>query len=92
MLQRGDSARAWLLLLGIGATSIAAQLLMTYAYRWVTNVQSGAFSRVTVLLAYAMGALFLGEPFGPLQIGGSLLTLVGVLGVIWIQSPPRAVE
>jgi drug/metabolite transporter (DMT)-like permease len=86
------SARAWLLLLAIGATSIAAQLLMTYAYRWVTNVQSGAFSQVTVLLAYAMGALFLGEPFGPLQIGGSALTLIGVLGVIWIQSPPRAVE
>ena len=86
------SGREWFWLALIGLTSIAAQLLMTYAYRWVTNVQSGAFSQVTVILAYGMAAAFLGEPYGAMQIGGSLLTLVGVLGVIWIQSTPRAVE
>lgn len=89
---RAPSATAWLLLLAIGATSIVAQLAMTYAYRWVTNVQSGAFSQLTVLLAYAFGALFLGEAFGPAQLAGAALTLGGVLGVIWVQSPPRAVE
>jgi drug/metabolite transporter (DMT)-like permease len=89
---RAPSAREWFLLAAIGATSIVAQLSMTYAYRWVTNVQSGAFSQVTVLLSYALGALFLAEPFGPLQLAGAALTLVGVLGVIWIQAPPRAVE
>lgn len=89
---RTPTAREWIWLLLIGLTSIAAQLLMTYAYRWVTNVQSGAFSQVTVILVYGLGAIFLGEPFGQVQIGGSLLTLIGVLGVIWIQSAPRAVE
>lgn len=89
---RTPTRHDWLLLVLIGATSIAAQLLMTYAYRWVTNVQSGAFSQVTVLLAYALGAFFLHEPFGPIQMAGSALTLAGVLGVIWIQSTPRAVE
>jgi drug/metabolite transporter (DMT)-like permease len=72
------------------ATSIAAQLLMTFAYRWVTNVQSGAFSQVTVLLAYALGALFLGEPFGGEQMAGAALTLGGVIGVLWLQAPGRA--
>ena len=89
---RWPDGREWLLLVAIGASSISAQLSMTYAYRWVTNVQSGAFSQVTVLLAYALGALFLGEPFGPRQAAGALLTLAGVVGVIWIQTPPRAVE
>ena len=88
---RTPTAREWLWLGLVGATSIAAQMSMTFAYRWVTNVQSGAFSQVTVILAYAMGALFLGEPYGPPQIAGSLLTLVGVLGVIWVQAPPRTV-
>jgi drug/metabolite transporter (DMT)-like permease len=89
---RWPDGREWLLLGAIGATSISAQLGMTYAYRWVTNVQSGAFMQITVLLSYAFGALFLGEPFGPAQAAGAALTLAGVLGVIWIQAPPKAVE
>jgi drug/metabolite transporter (DMT)-like permease len=89
---RTPTARDWLWLVLVGATSVAAQLWMTYAYRWVTNVQSGAFSQVTVLLAYGLGALFLGEPFGGEQFAGAALTLVGVIGVIWIQATPRAVE
>jgi drug/metabolite transporter (DMT)-like permease len=88
---RTPAASDWIWLLLIGATSVGAQLLMTYAYRWVTNVQSGAMSQVTVLLAYALGALFLGEPFGGEQIAGSALTLIGVIGVIWIQAPRRVV-
>jgi drug/metabolite transporter (DMT)-like permease len=89
---RTPDGREWLLLVAIGGASVVAQLAMTYAYRWVTNVVSGAFSQITVLLSYALGTLFLAEPFGPRQLAGSALTLAGVLGVIWIQSTPRAVE
>ena len=89
---RTPNGREWLLLVVVGATSIAAQLLMTYAYRWVTNVQSGAMAQLTVLIAFALGALFLDEPFGWNQALGCLLTLAGIIGVVRIQATPRAIE
>lgn len=89
---RTPNLREWLLLGAVGATSIAAQLLMTYAYRWVTNVQAGAMAQLTVLIAFALGALFLAEPFGWNQALGSLLTLAGIIGVVRVQATPRAIE
>jgi drug/metabolite transporter (DMT)-like permease len=84
--------REWLLLAGVGLGSVAAQLLMTYAYRWVTNLQAGVLSQLTVVLSILFGAVFLGDRPAPLQILGSLLTLAGVIGVVWLQATPRAVE
>ncbi|MEO7794001.1 MAG: DMT family transporter [Thermoanaerobaculia bacterium] len=89
---RAPNGREWLALLGVGLSSIAAQLWMTYAYRWVTNVQAGAMSQVTVLISFGLGALFLAEPFGWEQAVGCLLTLAGILGVVWVQTTPRALE
>ena len=65
---------------------------MTYAYRWVTNVQSGAMAQLTVLIAFALGALLPGEPFACNQALGCLLTLAGIIGVVRIQATPRAIE
>lgn len=84
--------REWLLLAAVGAASIVAQLLMTYAYRWVTNLQAGVINQLTVVLTLLLGVLFLGDRLTPLQIVGSLLTLAGVVGVVAVQSTPRAVE
>lgn len=81
-----------LLLAAVGACSVVAQLLMTYAYRWVTNLQAGVMAQLTVVLSLLIGALFLGERLTPVQILGSLLTLGGILGVVWIQATPRAIE
>lgn len=89
---RVPSPREWLLLGAVGTSSIAAQLLMTYAYRWVTNLQAGATAPLTVVGSMLLGAVFLGDRLAPAQIAGSLLTLGGVLGVVWLQSTPRAVE
>ena len=82
----------WLLLAGVGLGSISAQLLMTYAYRWVTNLQAGVLMQVTVVLSLVLGAVFLGDRPAPIQIVGCLLTLAGVIGVVWLHAPPRAVE
>jgi len=82
----------WLLLAGVGVGSISAQLLMTYSYRWVTNLQAGVLMQLTVVLSLVLGDVFLGERPTPIQIVGSLLTLAGVIGVVWLQAPPRAVE
>jgi drug/metabolite transporter (DMT)-like permease len=84
--------REWLLLLAVGTGSVVAQLLMTYAYRWVTNLQAGVLSQLTVVLSLLLGALFLGDRLAPLQVFGSLLTLAGVIGVVWLRSTSRGVE
>jgi drug/metabolite transporter (DMT)-like permease len=89
---RSPGAREWLLLAVVGTTSVVAQLLMTYAYRWVTNLQAGVLAQLTVVLSMLLGVLVLGDRLRPLQVAGSVLTLVGVVGVVWLQSTPRAVE
>ena len=76
----------------VGLTSVTAQLLMTYAYRWVTNLQAGVLAQLTVILSMILGAVFLGDRLAPVQIFGSLLALAGVVGVVWVQATPRAVE
>jgi drug/metabolite transporter (DMT)-like permease len=86
------TAREWLLLGAVGATSVIAQLLMTYAYRWVTNVQAGVLSQLTVVTSMLLGVVFLGDRLAPVQLLGTALALGGVIGVAWIQATPRAVE
>src|SRR5436305_628001 len=45
-----------------------------------------------LLLSLLLGAVFLGDRPAPIQVVGSLLTLAGVTGVVWLQATPRAVE
>lgn len=89
---RAPTPIEWLLLGAVGVTSVAAQLLMTYAYRWVTNLQAGVTLQLTVVLSMVLGAVFLGERLTPLQLFGSALTIAGVLGVVRLSAPPRAAE
>jgi drug/metabolite transporter (DMT)-like permease len=89
---RAPTPREWLLFVVVGLTSVTAQLLMTYAYRWVTNLQAGVLAQLTVVLSMILGAVFLGDRLAPVQIFGALLALGGVVGVVWMQATPRAVE
>jgi drug/metabolite transporter (DMT)-like permease len=89
---RPPTPRQWLFLAVVGACSVAAQLLMTYAYRWVTNLQAGVINQLTVVLTLLLGVGVLGDRLTPVQALGSLLTLGGVVGVVWLQATPRAVE
>jgi len=82
----------WLWLALVGGSSIVAQLTMTYAYRWVTNLQVGAIAQLTVVVTMGLGVVVLGDSFGPLQVLGAALALAGIVGVVWLQSAPRAVE
>jgi len=86
------SLREWLLLAAVGGASVVAQLLMTWAYRWVTNLEAGVISQLTVVISMLLGMVFLDDRLTPLQLVGGALTLGGVLGVAWTHSPPRAVE
>jgi len=89
---RAPTPRQWLLLAAVGVCSVAAQFLMTYAYRWVTNLQAGVIMQLTVVLSLVLGAVLLGDRLALLQLFGCLLTLAGVIGVVWLQATPRAVE
>lgn len=89
---RRPTTTEWLLLVFIGVSSVVAQLLMTWAYRWVTNLQAGVISQLTVVTSMLLGVIFLGDRLAPLQLLGTALTVVGVMGVAWSQSTPRAVE
>jgi drug/metabolite transporter (DMT)-like permease len=89
---RRPTTTEWLLLAFIGVSSVVAQLLMTWAYRWVTNLQAGVISQLTVVTSMLLGVIFLGDRLAPLQLLGTALTVAGVMGVAWSQSTPRAVE
>jgi drug/metabolite transporter (DMT)-like permease len=89
---RRPTTTEWLLLVFIGVSSVVAQLLMTWAYRWVTNLQAGVISQLTVVFSMLLGVIFLGDRLAPLQVLGTALTVAGVMGVAWSQSTPRAVE
>jgi drug/metabolite transporter (DMT)-like permease len=86
------TVREWLLLAAVGGASVVAQLLMTWAYRWVTNLQAGVISQLTVVISMLLGVVFLGDRLTLIQVLGGALALGGVIGVAWTQSTPQAVE
>lgn len=74
-------------LLGVGIASMAAQLLMTHAYRWVDNLRAGVVSQLAVFVAMLLGVLLLGDRITPLAVLGSLLTVSGVVAVVAARPP-----
>ncbi len=89
---RTPTVQEALALAAVGLTSIAAQLGMTHAYRWVTNLQMGVCTQLAVVVAMALGIAFLDEPATALGLAGSALTIGSILAVVAIQATPRAVE
>ncbi|QQR75486.1 MAG: DMT family transporter [Holophagales bacterium] len=73
-------AVGWIVL--VGASSIAAQLLMTYAFRWVDNLQAGVFAPLAPLIAAALGVVLLGERLTPVELAGGALALGGVAATV----------
>lgn len=76
----------WLFLVGL--TALAAQLLMTWAYRWVDNLRAGVIAQLAVVVSTAFGFVVLGDRFSPGQVLGAILTLAGVVGVVALGAPP----
>ena len=79
------SARQWLLLLGVAATSVWAQLIMTRALKHVTATAMGIIHQVTVVLTVLGGILFFGEVMTLRSAIGSAITVVGVLWVVYSE-------
>jgi drug/metabolite transporter (DMT)-like permease len=76
----------WLSLAATALFAMGAQLLMTFALRWVDAMTAGVISQLAVLISMACGALFLDERITPLVALGSALTIGGVCGVVYFTS------
>jgi drug/metabolite transporter (DMT)-like permease len=65
--------------LGVGVTSVVAQMLLTYALGFVSTATGGVATQLTPAFSWLLGALLLGEPVLPLALVGSLVCMGGVL-------------
>jgi drug/metabolite transporter (DMT)-like permease len=66
-------------LLGVGLSSVAAQMIFTYAMGYVTAAAGGVTNQLTPAFSWMLGALLLGEPLQPLAVVGALVCMGGVL-------------
>jgi drug/metabolite transporter (DMT)-like permease len=82
------SAGDWGLLIGVGVTSVLAQLLMSEALQHVRVGAAGVITQLTSVLTIGAGAFFLGDRLSPSFLSGALLTLGGVALVV-LGSAPR---
>ncbi len=85
----------WLWLGATATTAIAAQLWMTFSMRWVDAMTTGVISQLAVLVATALGAVFLAESITLPAAIGAALTITGVVGVTYVTSlskPTAAAE
>jgi drug/metabolite transporter (DMT)-like permease len=78
--------REWLYLAATSLFAIFAQLFLTFSLRWVDAMTVGVISQLAVLVSMALGALFLADTISALEAIGALLTIAGVIGVVYITS------
>jgi drug/metabolite transporter (DMT)-like permease len=78
----------WALLVGVGVSSVLAQLLLSEALQHLRVGAAGIITQLTSVLTIGAGALVLGEPLSPSFLSGALLTLSGV-GLVVLGSTPR---
>jgi drug/metabolite transporter (DMT)-like permease len=79
----------WIALIATSLFSIGAQLLLTFSLRWVDAMTVGVISQLAVLISMALGASLLGETITPMAAVGCILTLGGVIGVVYVTSLGR---
>ena len=72
-----------LILLGMGASSVAGQLLMTYGYRYVNAGEGSLISLSQLIYSVAAAAMWFGEPLVPATLVGGALILASVLWMGW---------
>ncbi|HUP58872.1 MAG TPA: DMT family transporter [Thermoanaerobaculia bacterium] len=81
----------WFALAATSLLAIGAQLLLTFSLRWVDAMTVGVISQVAVLVSLALGAVFLNETIGVKTAIGALLTIGGVVGVVYVTSLSKRV-
>jgi drug/metabolite transporter (DMT)-like permease len=84
--------REWVLLLGVGVTSVTAQLLMTHALRDLPAAGAGVLLQLTPAATLVLGALLFGERPHGLAVAGAAITLAGVSWGAWAAAAPRRLQ
>jgi drug/metabolite transporter (DMT)-like permease len=69
--------RGWGLLVGMGVFSVSAQVLMTWAMRFVSATLAGVINQLTPVASLAIGWFLFSEHFGPVTAIGVAVTLAG---------------
>jgi len=83
------SAGEWGMLLVIGLVSVIAQLLLTYALRFVSAAGTGIIIQLTPVTALALGWALFGEEMAGVAIVGAAITLAGVSWGAYLASTPH---
>ena len=76
----------WIALVATAAFAMGAQLVLTFSLRWVDALTVGVISQLAVLIAMALGAIFLHEEITAVAALGSAMTIAGVVGVTYVTS------
>jgi len=82
-------AEEWAPLAACSLLAIGAQLLMTFSLRWVDAMTVGVISQLAVLVSMALGATLLNDVITPMAALGSVLSIGGVVGVMYVTSMRR---
>jgi drug/metabolite transporter (DMT)-like permease len=81
--------REWLLIFGVGVTSVIAQILMTWSLRDLRAAAAGILFQLTPVSAMLLGAIVFHERFSGAAVVGAVITLVGVGWGAWLGSVRR---
>ncbi len=76
----------WLLLLGMGVSSVGGQILMTYGYRYVRAAEGGVIMLSQVVYSLVIGVVYFREPLTAHTLVGGALILASSL---WLTCAPR---
>jgi len=76
----------WMSLAATSIFAIGAQLLLTFSLRWVDAMTVGVISQLAVIVSLSLGATFLEEKLTPMAAIGALLSIGGVVGVVYVTS------
>jgi drug/metabolite transporter (DMT)-like permease len=76
----------WMAILAMSLFAIGAQLLLTFSLRWVDAMTVGVISQLAVLISMGLGATLLNEVISPMAAAGAVLTIGGVVGVVYVTS------
>lgn len=86
------TGREWSMMLGVGVTSLAAQLMMTFALRDLRAAVAGILFQLTPVSTLVLGRVLYDERPVGLAIAGAAVTLVGVSWGAWLAAAPRRVQ
>lgn len=83
---RSPNDQDWFWLAATSLLAIGAQLCLTFSLRWVDAMTVGVISQLAVIVAMTLGALVLHQTITSTAAIGVVLTISGVVGVVYVTS------